>query len=272
MQRQSATLEDGRTVSFLEAGPAGAPALVLLHGIGSAATSWTGQLDGFADRFRVIAWDAPGYGGSDPLPAEAPTAADYAAVLDAFLAARAVRDLHLVGSSLGGIMAAAYARRDPTRLLSLTLADCAAGHANLPAAERAAKLANRLDGLAALGPTEFAAQRAPRMLSDNPPAAALETVRAAMAALRPDGYAQAARMLAGADIFADLAVLAGQAPRSLVLVGGADRITPPAGNRSIAAALPGARFVELPGLGHAAHVEGPDAFNAALAAFLEDRP
>lgn len=272
MECQTATLDNGRTVSFLEGGPSDAPALVLLHGIGSAAVSWTGQIDGFADRFRAIAWDAPGYGTSDPLPAETPTAADYAEALDAFLAARGIDTLHLVGSSLGGIMAAAFARRAPSRLRSLTLADCATGHANLPAAERAAKLAARLDDLAALGPAEFAARRAPRMLSDTPPPAALDAVRSAMAALRPDGYAQAARMLAGADIFADLAVLARQAPRSLVLVGGADRITPPAGNRTIAAALPGARFVEMPGLGHAAHVEGPAVFNAALAAFLEDSP
>ncbi len=57
----------GRTLAYREAG-SGAP-LVLLHGIGNQSGSWVQQLESLADRFRVIAWDAPGYGGSDPLAA-----------------------------------------------------------------------------------------------------------------------------------------------------------------------------------------------------------
>jgi pimeloyl-ACP methyl ester carboxylesterase len=58
-------------VAWLEAGEG--PALVLLHGIGSGARSWRAQLDGLSDRFRTIAWNAPGYGESSPLAPDAPS-------------------------------------------------------------------------------------------------------------------------------------------------------------------------------------------------------
>ena len=58
---------DGR-FGYEAAGDSALPPLVFLHGIGGAARAWRGQLDFFADRFRTIAWDMPGYGGSAPLP------------------------------------------------------------------------------------------------------------------------------------------------------------------------------------------------------------
>ena len=58
---------DGR-FSYEAAGDPGSPPLVFLHGIGGAARAWRGQLDSFGDRYRAIAWDMPGYGGSAPLP------------------------------------------------------------------------------------------------------------------------------------------------------------------------------------------------------------
>ena len=58
--------KDGR-FGYEAAGDPAAPALVFLHGIGGAARGWRGQLDAFGDRYRAIAWDMPGYGGSAPL-------------------------------------------------------------------------------------------------------------------------------------------------------------------------------------------------------------
>src|SRR5258708_20318851 len=58
---------DGR-LSYVAAGNPSLPPLVFLHGIGGAARAWHGQLDFFKHRYRTIAWDMPGYGGSTPLP------------------------------------------------------------------------------------------------------------------------------------------------------------------------------------------------------------
>ena len=62
----SLTTKDGR-FGYEAAGAADLPPLVFLHGIGGAARVWRGQLDAFGDRYRAIAWDMPGYGGSAPL-------------------------------------------------------------------------------------------------------------------------------------------------------------------------------------------------------------
>src|SRR3546814_16252965 len=116
-------------ISYREAG-SGAP-LVLLHGIGSAARAFRDQLAVLSAGYRVIAWDAPGYGDSINLPMPQPGAGDYAAALAAFLDALGVTSRHLLGHSLGALMAARFAAAYPQRVRSLTMASIAVGHAHL---------------------------------------------------------------------------------------------------------------------------------------------
>src|SRR5215469_1208145 len=69
----------GGRLSFLEAGASRDPAILLLHGVGSGAESWRDQLEQLPrSGYRVIAWDQPGYGASDPLSMDAPSPGDYA--------------------------------------------------------------------------------------------------------------------------------------------------------------------------------------------------
>ena len=250
--------------SYLEAGSG--PPLVLLHGIGSAAASFRCQLDTLSARFRVLAWDAPGYGASTPLATEHPGANHYAAALDAWLTALGVDRCHVVGHSLGTLIAARFSAEQPKRVLSLTLASIAKGHGELPPAERQRLLARRLDDLAELGPHRMAAKRGPRLLG---PAATEEMRRmvvATMARTHPDGYAQAARLLSTGDITADLARLPAGLPIQ-VIVGEADVITPPATCREIAAACSAATMHVISGAGHAVYLEEPQQFNRLLADF-----
>jgi hypothetical protein len=58
--------------SYMDAGAADAPALVLLHGVGGNSTDWRFQLAGLSDRFHVVAWNAPGYMLSDGLKVDEP--------------------------------------------------------------------------------------------------------------------------------------------------------------------------------------------------------
>jgi pimeloyl-ACP methyl ester carboxylesterase len=252
-------------VTYLEAGK-GSP-LVLLHGIGSAARSFRDQLDGLSAGHRVVAWDAPGYGGSTALEAVAPTADDYAERLAAFLDALGIGSCHLLGHSLGCLMAARFAVRHPARVLSLSLCSVAAGHGLLADEERRRLLAQRIDAVAKLGPAEMARQRGPRLVAPGAPADILQRVIDTMAAVRPDGYAQAARMLSTADIKADVARLVPALPLQIVY-GEADIITPPARNLEVAALRPGAPVAVVPGAGHALYLEQPQAFNAIVAGFL----
>jgi Predicted hydrolases or acyltransferases (alpha/beta hydrolase superfamily) len=145
------------------------PALVLLHGIGSAARSWAHQLAGLSDEFRVIAWDAPGYGGSTPVTPERPDASDYAAALARLLDALKVEHLHLVGHSLGTVTALRFARQHTERVRSLTLASLSSGHAQLRPEDQKRLRDARLADLDTLGPKGMAQKRAPRLLSPAAP-------------------------------------------------------------------------------------------------------
>jgi pimeloyl-ACP methyl ester carboxylesterase len=243
------------------------PALVLLHGIGSAARAFDDQLGGLSKGLRVIAWDAPGYGGSTALPIEAPVAADYAAALAGLLDAEGIAACHLVGHSLGALMAASFAADRPGRILSLTLASIAGGHANLPAADREKQLAQRVGDVAELGPRAMAEKRGPRLLGPEATPVMIRRVVDTMAAVRPDGYSQAARMLASGDVKADIARLPAGMPVQF-LYGDADVITPPARNIEIAAVRPQAPVHVVPGAGHAVYLEKPAVFNEVLSTFV----
>jgi pimeloyl-ACP methyl ester carboxylesterase len=256
-----------RMIAYREAGDAAAPAVLLLHGVGSGSSSWAAQLQDLSARgFRVLAWDAPGYGESDPLAAPAPTAADYADALAGFATALGLERFSLVGHSLGALMAASFCRRPKeSRVARLVLASPAAGYGAMAEEARSRKTEERLAAMARLGPAGLAQERAAALLSPAASAAAVEKIRAVMRGLRPDGYAQAVRMLGQADIFADARRII---LPTLVLCGGADTVTPEAGCRRVAAAIAGAIYESLPGLGHASYVEDPARFDAALLRFI----
>src|SRR5580693_10636302 len=179
-----------------------AACLVARHRIGRREFRY--QLEALSARFRVVAWDSPGYGASTPLAIEHPDTSDYAAALDAWLGALGIDRCHLVGQSLGTLIAARFAAEQPRRVLSLTLAGVARGHGRLPPPERQRLLAQRLDDLAQLGPQGMAAKRGPRLLGPEATESMRRTVIEIMARIPAEGYAQAARMLSTGDITGDL--------------------------------------------------------------------
>jgi pimeloyl-ACP methyl ester carboxylesterase len=255
----------GATFSYLDQGRG--TAVVLLHGIGSAARSFDRQIGALSPRHRVVAWDAPGYGSSTTLAPASPTAGDYAVALAGFLDSLGIGACHLLGHSLGCLMAACFAVLHPGRVLSLNLCSIAAGHAKLPTEERQKLLDQRLGNIASLGPRRMAEQRAPRLLGPAAPPDALGRLVETLASVRPDGYGQAARMLSTGDIKADV----GKFPASLsgqIIYGDADAITPPARNQEIAALWPAAAVHVIAGAGHALYVEQPELFNAILTDFI----
>ena len=261
---------DGATLQFRRARSAGAGEAVshvLLHGIGSASGSWLAQLlqvqRSTAVASHVLAWDAPGYGASTPLAPAAPLAADYAARLWQWLDAlgpQADAPLTLVGHSLGALMAAAAAAQAPARVARLVLLAPAQGYARADAALRSARLTDRLANLAALGPEGVARTRAPGMLSGAASAEQVAFVAHVMARIDPAGYTQAARMLDGGDILADLRTLACPI---VVASGSADTITPAPGCQALAAQV-GASYLSLGAVGHSWPLEAAQQVNRLI--------
>ncbi len=259
----------GGEVSYLEAGEG--PALVLLHGVGSSARSWRSQLETLSPRHRVIAWNAPGYGASSHVAQDKPCTDDYADALLALVDTLGLARLHLVGHSLGALIAGRFAARHPDRLATLQLASCALGHARYDGERRAALLKSRLDDVTELGIAGMAQKRGPNLLTPAAPADMRATVVDTMASLDPRGYSQAAYMLSTGDLLSDIAAINPRVPLH-VLYGAEDRITPPQANQDAAAARAHTRITEIPAAGHAVYIEQADAFSRAVADFAGATP
>ena len=245
--------------------PGAGPALILLHGIGSDAQSWSQVMAALPDDVDALAWWAPGYGDSAPVERAHPQAyaARLAAALDALALPRAV----IIGHSLGALFAGAFAAAFPERLAGLALLSPALGYRVPEGAALPDKVQARIDDLAALGPAAFAAARAHRLLHapEEKPQLLGEAQRA-MAAVRLPGYTQAVQALAAGDLLADAAHIMQPA---LVMCGAEDATTPPANARALHAALPAGGTLRLfEGCGHALPLEAPRAIAEAIAEWL----
>lgn len=258
---QLVELGENTRVAYREAGKATKVTHVLLHGIGSASGSWALQLQCAQEspQVRVVAWDAPGYGESTPLAAEAPDASDYASRLWAWLDALDVRGpVTLVGHSLGALMVARAALHQAQRVHRLVLLSPARGYGNASEEERRHKLNDRLSQLERLGPEGMAQARGAAMLSPAAGAELVQAVRETMARIHVGGYTQAARLLSQGDLETDLRQVACQVQ---VASGSADTITPAMACQGVARAI-GQDRIDLGPVGHACPLEAADAVNA----------
>ena len=247
------------------------PLVVFMHGIGGNRGNWSEQLQALADRFHVAAWDARGYGASDDYEGPldfADFSADLARVLDHFGAASA----HLVGLSMGGMIAQHFYRRSPQRVGSLVLADTRnrieRHNSDEFLRQREAPL------LAGLTPADIAPRLARALAGPNAGPEALERLRASVAALRKDSYLKVLRATTkilehpdfrGRGTFLDLETVA---VPTLVLCGTEDNVTPPELSRAIAEGVRAARLVWIEGAGHLSNIEQPAQFSRALRDFL----
>jgi 3-oxoadipate enol-lactonase len=256
-------------IAFQIAGDEGMP-LIFLHGIGGNAEYWRPQLDAFADDFRAIAWDMPGYGDSAP-PAEMtfPVLADAVATLIDRLS---IDRAHLIGHSLGGMIAQAFARLYPDRLRSLTLAATSAAFGKRPDGDvdqvwRDRFIEQRLGPLdRGASMTELAPKMVRGLIGDMADPKGVEQAILSMAAVPEASYRAAVHCLTGFDQEADLA---GIETPTLLLAGEKDPVAPPKVMKRMANAMPNSRLEILPNAGHLANVERPDAFNHALFGFLQ---
>jgi pimeloyl-ACP methyl ester carboxylesterase len=249
----------------------GGPPVLFVQGVGVHGGGWRPQVDGLADRFRCVWFDNRGVGLSQPVggPLTVDQMADDArAVLDAL----GIASAHLVGHSLGGLVALnlALSTRERVRSLSLfctfargkdatrlTLAMLWIGTRTRIGTRRMRRrafleLVLSPGELASADRDALAAELAPLFghdLADHP---AVE-----MAQLRAMGRSDATPRLG------ELAALP-----TLVVSAAHDRIARPASGRSIAAGVPGARYVEIADAAHGLPLRQPARVNALLAEHL----
>ena len=255
--------KDGR-FSYEAAGDPQSTALIFLHGIGGAARAWRGQLEFFGERYRAIAWDMPGYGGSAPLAS--PSIAALADALQDFLEETGARRPALVGHSIGGMIVQQWLVKHPHDATAVVLAQTS------PAFGKADGDWQKSFIEARLGPLdrgETMASLAPALVQElvgnNPDTKGIDLARDCMASVPEASYRASMRALLGFDqrkALADIKV------PTLVLSGSKDKNAPAPMMAKMATYIPSACYVELEDAGHLVNLERPKAFNAALDQFF----
>ncbi len=240
-------------------------ALVFLHGFPFHRELWKPQVQAFKSHYRVIAPDLRGFGASDAT-GNVTAMADFAEDLHDLAATLGLGRFVLIGHSMGGYVALSYAHRYPESLRALVLLGTRSGPDSPEAAAARRALADRT---LQAGTDEVIQAMAARMLaSPHPPASLQAEVRRLMGASGPPGLAAALRgMAARPDAGPWLGDI--QVP-TLVITGEEDAIMPPAEAEALARAIPGATLARLPGAGHLAGLEHPEAFNDLLRHWLDN--
>lgn len=252
---------NGLSVAYQRAGDG--PTLVLLHGFTHDSRAWRPQLEGLADEFTVLAWDAPGAGQSSD-PPETFGIDGWTDCLAGFLDAVDVRSGHIVGLSWGGLLAQEFYRRHAERVRSLVLADTYAGwKGSLPDPIPEERLAACLRD-ASLPPAEFVPRYLPGMFSESPRSQVRDELGRIMSDFHPLGFRLMATALARADT-RDL--LPKVRVPTLLIWGDADARSPMGVAHQLHDAIPGARLAVIPGAGHVTNLEAPLQFDAQVRDF-----
>jgi pimeloyl-ACP methyl ester carboxylesterase len=230
------------------------PVVLLTHGYSATSQMWTGQVAPLSKDHKLVTWDMRGHGQSDSpddpaLYSEPATVADMAALLDAVGAKTAI----VGGLSLGGYMSLAFNRAHPERVEALLIIDTGPGYKNDQAREgwnaTSLKTAERYEteGLALL--ERGSAER--------------RTAQHKSA----KGLALAARGMLTQRDAAVISSLPEIKVPAIVVVGSEDAPFLAASDY-MAAKIPGAKKAVIEGAGHAANIDKPEAFNAAIMGFL----
>jgi pimeloyl-ACP methyl ester carboxylesterase len=253
----------GDRFCYMEAGRVDLAPVLLLHGIGANSLHWRYQLAGLADRFRLIAWNAPGYLLSDSLRAETPSCRDYADALDDLLSALGIDRFDIVANSFGTRVAQCFAYYRPGRIGRAVFSGTSIPQGTSP--EERARSVEARARMIERGGYGFG-DRAAALLGSAATADTLALVQQTLRATNPAGFMQAARFIAEAEM---PTLAAGLTMPLLMVQGEEDSVAPAARNAELlAAALPHARLVMLARCGHLPEVELPSRVNDLIAAHL----
>jgi len=258
-----------RTIAYLDSAPGDTTlrTLVLLHAFPIGANLWEPQMRAILKGWRLITPDLRGFGGSTELDSVTTLSmSDYAEDVVALLQELGVTRAVIGGCSMGGYAALALYQSAPQIFDALVLANTRAG------ADSPESRANRRNMLALVdreGPQGVAREMMPKLVGKG------------TQEHRPDVEATLRRLIKQQSAVAirsaidrmmhrpdSTPLLAQVKVPTLVITGEEDEMIPVEESRRMAGVIPGATLVIIPGAGHLANLEQPDAFNTALNTFL----
>lgn len=239
--------------------------VLFVHGGAEDSRTWSLQLEALSDEFTVVAWDEPGAGESDDIPATF-SLAEYADSLAGLARAVADEPVCLVGLSWGTTVILELYRRHPEVVRSMVLADAYAGWlGSLGPEEAAARLAAVRR---AVSDPEADGDPMPGLFAGQPPGHVVDLLAAMAAGVRPASALAAATAMARADLSDVLPQVA--VPVQLVW-GALDARSPLAVAHAFERRIPHAELAVIPDCGHCSHLEAPAAFTDVVRRFLRAR-
>lgn len=241
--------------------------VVLIHGVGLNKTMWGGQVVGLAPQFQVIAYDMLGHGDS-PRPAADVGLADYASQLHELLEHLQLAKAVIVGFSMGGLVARAFALDYPQQTTALVVLNSVFERS----AEQRAGVLARASQAAEYGPDANAEAALSRWFSAeyraaNP--AQVEAIRQTLSSNDAEGYLTTYRLFASQDMYGADRLGSIQVP-TLVATGELDAGSTPQMALQLAQRIAGGRSVVLAEQRHMMPVESPRLVNRMLLQFLAE--
>jgi pimeloyl-ACP methyl ester carboxylesterase len=238
--------------------------VMFVHGGAEDGRAWTPQIEALSDEFSVVAWDEPGAGGSDDLPAEFGLSG-YADCLAGMIRALGISPVPVVGLSWGSTVILELYRRHPRVVRAMVLADGYAGwRGSLGAEEADARLAGVRAALAA--PDDGYDPSLPGLFAGDPPAQFVPLLAAMAADVRRRSMLIALSAMAEADLTFVLPTIA--VPTQLIW-GALDVRSPMSVAHEFRRRIPGAILTVIPDCGHVSNLEAPRAFNGLVRGFLD---
>lgn len=239
--------------------------IVFLHGLLGSSKSWAFQFEHFSLNYWMIAWDAPGFGQSEMVPASIDA---YVEALREFVANIGQPKVSLVGHSMGGTVAACFATTFPELVSRLVLSCSHAGYGDPETAPMSAKFESRMREFNEIGPIAYGVNRARDLLPDSASACVFDYAAEIASETNPEGLRRATRMLQLAD---NRPLLPKLKMPILILTGEMDTDVQPNLKADLLRLAPITRHVEMPGLGHAPYFEAPDYYNKLIEDFLSGK-
>jgi 3-oxoadipate enol-lactonase len=237
--------------------------VLLVQGLGYGRWGWDPVVPGLAERFRVLTYDNRGIGESDK-PAGPYTAREMAADAVQVLDEAGLERAHVVGSSLGGMIAQEVAAASPERVDRLVL--CSTTPGGPDSVPMPAVTVRLLAEAGTLPPEEALRRFVANALASSAPAELVDEIYARRLANPPDPSGWQAQAAAGTTFTGvDGAI---SAP-TLIVHGTDDNVVDCGNAQLLAARIPGARVELVPGGGHLFFWEQPELFVRIVSEFLE---
>jgi 3-oxoadipate enol-lactonase len=257
--------EDGARISWESDGPEGAPPVLLIMGLAYPAAMWFRLVPALAERYRVIRIDNRGAGLTGDVPGAPYTVETMAGDCLAVLDEAGVQQAHVVGISMGGLIAQEIALTAPERVLSLCLTATHPGIAHAIVDPDAMAMLMRRGEMT---PAEAAEASVPFNYAPRTTRERIEedwAVRFPLAATNEGYMAQAM----GTSQWDGYDRIPGITAPTLVLHGELDRLVPPANGKTIAERIPGAELVLVPDANHVLMTDQPEQVGKVLLDWLD---